>query len=183
MSYTHIETGAYPLTEREIRNLFPNTSFPAPFQPPGGYALVFPAPQPEHDPITQVVREAAPVMTDKGHWEQRWEVVDLLPEVVEANQAKKVEADLLAAKLSRHSLVAAITVTAQSGRVFDGNEDAQNRMSRAITAMDDGDELPWVLSDNTVALVGKAEMREALRLSGAAMAAIWVAPYAGGEEA
>lgn len=88
-----------------------------------------------------------------------------------------------AAKLARHGLVAAITVTAQSGRVFDGNEDAQNRMSRAITAMDDGDELPWVLSDNTVALVGKAEMREALRLSGAAMAAIWVAPYAGGEEA
>lgn len=170
-------------TEGEIRAAFPRTSFPTPFSPPTGYALVFTAPQPEHDPITQFVREAAPVLTDKGHWEQQWEVVDLLPEVVEASQAKKVEADMLAAKLSRHGLVAAITVTTQSGKVFDGNEDAQNRMSRAITAMDDGDELPWVLSDNTVALVGKAEMREALRLAGAAMAAIWVAPYADGEGA
>ena len=75
-------------TESEIRAAFPNTSFPSPFSPPEGYAVLFPAPQPTHDPITQSVRETTPVLTDKGHWEQAWEVVDLDAEAVAANQAQ-----------------------------------------------------------------------------------------------
>lgn len=84
---------------------------------------------------------------------------------------------LAAAKAQRQTLVDAITVTTASGKVFDGNEEAQRRMTSAITAMDDGDELPWVLHDNTVAVVTRAELREALRLAGSEMAAIWIAPY------
>ena len=75
-------------TESEIRAAFPNTSFAQPFVPPEGYVVVFPAPQPTYNSITQAVREVAPVLTDKGHWEQQWEVVELTTEAVAANQAQ-----------------------------------------------------------------------------------------------
>jgi hypothetical protein len=80
-------------------------------------------------------------------------------------------------KSQRVAQVAAIVVTTESGKTFDGNEDAQNRMSRAVTAMENTDTIPWVLADNTVAMVTRSELREALRLAGAEMASIWVAPY------
>lgn len=74
-------------TERDIRALLPGVSHPDPFQPPEGYAVLFAAPKPAHDPITQAVREATPVLTSKGHWEQRWEVVALDADTITANQA------------------------------------------------------------------------------------------------
>lgn len=82
-----------------------------------------------------------------------------------------------ALKNARYQLVNEIIVTTQSGRSFDGDEDAQNRMSRAINAMEDTDTVPWVLADNTVALVSRVELKEALKLAGAAMAEVWVRPY------
>lgn len=73
--YINTDTLAYPITEQEIRLAHPNTSFAIPFVPPEVYAVVFPAPQPTYDPVIRAVREAAPVLTAKGTWEQRWEVV------------------------------------------------------------------------------------------------------------
>lgn len=90
---------------------------------------------------------------------------------------KPPEQLLAEAKLLRAQEVAALTVTTTSGKCFDGNEQAQDRMSRAVLSMTDKDTLPWVLVGNTVATVGKAELLEALRLSGAAMAEIWIRPY------
>ena len=78
---------------------------------------------------------------------------------------------------TREELVAAITVTTSSGKVFDGDETSQRRMASAITAMEDTDTILWVLANNTVAQVAKAELKEALKLAGAAMAEIWVQPY------
>lgn len=80
-------------------------------------------------------------------------------------------------KAERAALVAAIVVTTTAGNSFDGNEDAQNRMSRSINGMNDGESIGWVLADNSIISASKAELREALRLSGAAMTAIWMAPY------
>lgn len=65
-------------TENEFRSLHKDTSFPtiinyAEF----GYAVVFPAPQPEYDAVIQRAQAIAPVLTVKGTWEQRWEVVDV----------------------------------------------------------------------------------------------------------
>lgn len=40
-----------------------------------GADVVFPTPQPAFDPIIRTAREIAPALTDKGTWEQRWEVV------------------------------------------------------------------------------------------------------------
>lgn len=84
---------------------------------------------------------------------------------------------LTAAKASRAQLVDAISVTTNSGAVFDGDEVAQGRMVRAIVSMSAEDTLPWVMSNNSVALVSRAELQEALRLAGAEMARIWVAVY------
>lgn len=86
--------------------------------------------------------------------------------------------ELLAqAKARRAEEVAAITVTTQAGNTFDGHEDAQNRMSRAALAMSDTDVLPWVLADNSIAQVSRAELQEALRLAGLATAELWIKPY------
>jgi len=88
----------------------------------------------------------------------------------------KMEADRLDAewKDSRAKAVSEITVTA-SGKVFDGNEKAQDRMSRAILVMDNVETTTWVLADNTIDnTVTRAELSEALKLSGAAQTALWV---------
>lgn len=76
------------VTEAQIRAEYPNTSFANIFTPPDNYQVVFPAPAPAHDPLTQSVREIAPVLTSKGHYEQAWEVVNLEPEQVAANIAQ-----------------------------------------------------------------------------------------------
>lgn len=89
MNYLNTETGQYPISEREIRALHANVSFPEPFAAPEPFAPVFAAPAPEHDPITQGAREIAPALTDKGHYEQRWEVYPLDAETVAANRARQ----------------------------------------------------------------------------------------------
>lgn len=87
-------------------------------------------------------------------------------------------AELAAAKLARHEAVGKIVVTTQAGNSFDGDEESQNRMSRSVNALNDDDTIPWVLANNSIAIVGKAELREALRLAGAAQAQLWTQPYA-----
>ena len=74
-------------TESEIRAANPNTSFPVPFVPPTEYAYVFPAPQPTHDPVTQQVQATTPELTNLGHWEQRWEVIEVYTDPVEKDAA------------------------------------------------------------------------------------------------
>lgn len=64
-------------TESEIRAANPNTSYPTPFIAPTGYAYIFPAPQPVHNPVTQRVQQTAPELTVLDKWEQRWEVVSI----------------------------------------------------------------------------------------------------------
>ena len=84
---------------------------------------------------------------------------------------------LAKAKQKRTADIQNIEVTTAAGNTFDGDEVAQGRMTRAALVMEDTDTLPWVLSNNSVVPVSKAELLEALRLSGQAMAEIWVKPY------
>lgn len=88
---------------------------------------------------------------------------------------------LAQAKAERAAAVAAITVTVD-GMVFDGDEKAQERMARTVTAatatgasMDDT--TVWVLHDNTVATVTVRQLATALRLAGEAQTALWTIPY------
>lgn len=99
--YINTETLAYPVSEQDIKALYPNTSFPVPFVPPEQYAFVVPTAEPEYNHMTQGVREAAPVLNDQT-WTQTWEVYQLTPEQIAINemnakQANKTEASQLLA--------------------------------------------------------------------------------------
>jgi hypothetical protein len=66
--------------------------------------------------------------------------------------------------------------------VFDGDEKAQERMARTVTAatatgasMDDT--TTWILHDNTVAQVTVRQLATALRMAGEAQTALWTVPY------
>ena len=81
-----------------------------------------------------------------------------------------------AAKAARTLAVSQITVTTAAGNTFDGDETSQNRMARAILALQ-ATNTPatlWVLSDNSVIDATVAELAEALAMSGAAQSALWV---------
>lgn len=82
-------------------------------------------------------------------------------------------------KRQRQAIVDAITVTTSTGKVFDGNEDAQSRMSRAIQAAQIASipSTTWVLANNVPTVVTLAELQEALVLSIQAMGAVWAIPY------
>jgi hypothetical protein len=102
-------------------------------------------------------------------------------------------------KSAREVAVNRIQITISDGRTFDGDEQSQSRMSRAIAtlnylAVQLALETPvdltafsiaytlndgvyraiWVLADNTPTYVTARELSEALALAGATQAAIWV---------
>lgn len=129
--------------------------------------------RPVADPMTHRI-EPGQVVENDGVYVRNWNTVALTAEEIAQKQADA----LSAAKAARHTQIAAIVVTTSSGNAFDGDEKSQDRMARALAAMDEADTLPWVLHDNTVATVERSELREALRLAGAEMAAIWVGVYA-----
>lgn len=82
-------------------------------------------------------------------------------------------------KSERAAAVAAIVVTTASGRAFDGDEDSQQRMSRALTvAQITGQiEATWVLANNEPTLITLVELQEALMLAMQAQARLWTVPY------
>lgn len=73
--YINTKTKQYPISEQDIRNANPNTSFPAVFQAPDEYAVVFPVPKPEYNAVTEVAIESTPELTKKGTWQQTWQVL------------------------------------------------------------------------------------------------------------
>lgn len=81
-----------------------------------------------------------------------------------------------AEKIQRDITTAEILVTTAAGNVFNGDEVSQNRLSRAIMALQLTGTLTthWVLANNVATEVGVPELAEALALSGAAQTALWV---------
>ena len=92
------DTHEYPVSEQDFINRHPDISFTTaiPYDD-FGYAVVFPTPQPETD-WYHLAREIAPVQTDKGHWEQQWEVVEVTrtPEEIAAKQHADILAQIIA---------------------------------------------------------------------------------------
>lgn len=139
-----------------------------------------------------VVNQGMYHVPNKGEWAELWKQVDAYakehPEAVQAEPTppEPTPAELAAlaleqAKAERAAAVAAITVEVD-GMVFDGDETAQERMSRTVTAatatgasMDDT--TTWVLHDNTVAQVTIRQLATALCMAGKAQTALWVKPY------
>lgn len=83
MEYLDTETQQYPIQLHELQQ--PNTSYPSNWQPPSRYQIVFPAPPPAYDRITETVRLTNPVLTDKGHYEQVYEILPLDIDSIRAN--------------------------------------------------------------------------------------------------
>lgn len=80
-------------------------------------------------------------------------------------------------KQEREQAVASIVVTTASGRCFDGDENSQGRMARAILGLQGrgpGESVQWVLSDNTAVTVGVEELQEALALAGLKQTELWI---------
>ena len=77
MPYINTETMQYPVSEQDIRNEYPNTSFTVPFVAPEKYAPVLNSPIPTVDnPVIQFAREITPTQDSLGNWMQTFEVVD-----------------------------------------------------------------------------------------------------------
>jgi hypothetical protein len=84
MSYALIKDNSveeYPLEEGVIKNRFPRTSFPSPFEPPAGYVEITDAPQPEID-HTKNITEGTP-QNIGGLWTRTWLVSNATPEQIE----------------------------------------------------------------------------------------------------
>lgn len=90
---------------------------------------------------------------------------------------EQIEVEELAqAKSERAEAVAKIVVEVD-GMKFDGDEISQGRMARSAVAMNDEETITWVLHDNTIAQVTKAQLLQALRLSGEEQTRLWTMPY------
>ena len=85
---------------------------------------------------------------------------------------------LEAAKAQRAEAVQNIAVEVD-GMVFDGNEDAQRRISAVLEAAEISGQakIEWVLKNNTVAPVTCEQLRQVFALSVQKMQELWVQPY------
>lgn len=88
-----------------------------------------------------------------------------------------IDAERMAqAKSARAAIVSNIIVEVD-GMQFDGDESSQDRMTRAIVALDSGETIQWVLADNSVVQVTREQLRQALRLAGQQQTEVWANPY------
>lgn len=84
-------------------------------------------------------------------------------------------------KALRAEAVSRITVEVD-GMVFDGDEKAQERMSRTVSiatanGMPMTTETTWVLADNTIAQVTLQQLAKACLLAGQKQTELWTVPY------
>lgn len=163
-------------SEYEIRNAFQSVLFASAFSDEQAAVVgLLPLVDGEKPVVTPYVNtvEAGAVTVSEGVAVRNWVLRPLTQQEIDSQK----QMDMMQAKMSRASKIDAITVTTSNGNTFDGDERSQDRMARAVAAMEDTDTMPWVLADNSVVKVVKSELREALRLSGSKMAEIWVSVY------
>lgn len=113
--------------------------------------------------------EAEVEQSEKGGWYRKGSAPKFSDEEIAMKQ-------LVAAKAEREEFVSKIVVEVD-GMMFDGDEVSQDRMARSIIALDLGEKVQWVLADNSIKMVTRAQLREALRKAGTAQTAIWSDPY------
>lgn len=131
-----------------------------------GIVEITEGPKPDFDPAKQELYQGP---LDPATATTTWLVRDFSESEL-ANRANQKRA-ITKAQLS------SLTVTTKSGRVFDGNELAQSRISRKLQAMQLTGELSttWVLHDNTQAEVTMTELGEVLVLATTEQARLWTA--------
>ena len=92
-----------------------------PFAPPNSFAPVFPVPQPSFDPVVRAAIEGKPVLTEKGHYEQSWDlIIDRFADYTDANgvfhSKEEQEATAIAADKAQkaEALTSSIVASTQS---------------------------------------------------------------------
>lgn len=92
------EPSGHPILEQNLRQLFPNTSFPQYFTAddvePMGYGIYDFSPQPDLGRYEKAV-EVSPVRSAEGIWRQAWSVVEM-------SEAEKADVDAAKAALTRN---------------------------------------------------------------------------------
>ena len=109
------------------------------------------------------------------------ELVKLTPDELATAAAARQAQARAEAKTARAEAIARITVTTAAGHTFDGDEDSQGRMARAILGLQLAGETVfpggWTLADNSVLENPPlAELAEALLLAGQEQAKLWTIP-------
>lgn len=82
--YIRLSDNFYPMPEPWIRAENPNVSFPTPFVPPAGYAVVLASPLPTFDPATETYSEVQPIKIGND-WMTQYVVRALTPEEIAQN--------------------------------------------------------------------------------------------------
>jgi hypothetical protein len=90
MLYINTVTFEYPITEQEIKKLFPTTSFSKSFKPPSGFAEVNII-EPPNVLWNQDLVESTPILEEDDKWYQSWSVIDVSLEIAQQrlNTAKE----------------------------------------------------------------------------------------------
>ena len=140
MNYINTETNQYPISDREIKEMFPQVSFPSPFTPPDQFKVVFASPVPEHNVVIQTAREGKPVLTAKGHYEQTWVIVDRFADYRDEDGVlhtkEEQEANAIAQDLKSKTPA---TVTMRQARLALLDLDLLSSIDEAINAMPEPD--------------------------------------------
>lgn len=130
--------------------------------------------------LMKLAAESSDYVLKRGDDLSMW--IEKVPEpTAEELIARKMEE----AKSERAASVEAIKVWVD-GMEFDGDETAQTRMGRTITAAvstgaTSEDFTTWVLADNTVAQVTIGQLARALRKAGEKQTELWTKPYEEGK--
>ena len=114
------------------------------------------------------------IIRDKGGYYE----IEAIPEPTAEELA---EQELQKKKADRAEAVSRITVEVD-GMEFDGDEKAQERMSRTVSiatanGMPMTTETTWVLADNTIAQVTLQQLAKACLLAGQKQTELWTVPY------
>lgn len=93
---------------------------------------------------------------------------------VHSEQELKTSEQLYIEWKSQRELAVSWIMVEVDGLEFDGDEDSQNRMARAVAAADSLQETTeWTMADNTVAVVTVQQLKAACRLAGEEQTRIW----------
>jgi len=143
-NYIEISTGRYPVSQTQIRAENPNTSYPASFPTPEGYAVVFPAPAPTCDPITEIAREVAPVLTSKGTYEQAYEIVPRFQEYTDGEGVvHTVQEQEDAAREAAYQATIPKVVTIRQAKLALLQAELLDNIEAAMTQADRATKIEW----------------------------------------
>ena len=92
--YIRLSDKKYPFKKRDIKALFPTTSFPVPFKAED-FAKVSRTPKPNRTKL-QRIKETAPILNSLGHWEQTWIIKDRFADIAGGLTKEEQETAFLA---------------------------------------------------------------------------------------